>query len=393
MADGTRQAEGTSAASLHLAVTDEDGRPALGNVFVVVRHEESGQKWRGLRYSLKAKAYHYRGLPPGRFSISVSAAGYDPSLRDVVLRDGESSRVEMRLEPISQAAPLILDTGEELDAYQRFVREMYHRRDVSEQFCDAPAETLHQYLSGAGAGSDAPPTVSPQVTILAALINDRRVIDTLTRPIHTFSPAALSEWVEAQLLGAWEFRAPEFMLDRVIGPVVECRVRLLALVRAVMANAHVRTLFAGLDDAAVTAHMLRFLASLERPQLDEVIPILIQMINPNLAPVERFARSLLATFDARVPVGAATPRRGDTTQAPLRGHRTFDAGIEEICRVLLREPGRRRRAASAPDEDADVRERASTVTFALADIAGCLAAALDPSPSCMLSLRQEGAYT
>lgn len=101
----------TQTALLSLSLVSRDGESVLGNVFIVVEHEASGQKWRGLRYHLKTKSYIYSALPPGRFRFRVVAAGYISKEGRVDVREGGSHSVAVLLSPEAANAPLIIDVG------------------------------------------------------------------------------------------------------------------------------------------------------------------------------------------------------------------------------------------------------------------------------------------
>jgi len=371
----------TRTALLSLSLISRDGDSVLGNVFIVVEHEASGQKWRGLRYHLKTKSYIYSALPEGRFRFRVVAAGYRSKEGQVDLREGASQSVAVLLSPETPNAPLLINVGADIAEYEQFSRLLHSRRDVRDRFGVKPAEMLQRHFEKEDqTTSIEKPNLSIQSELLAALICDTRVIDALSQPIYLLTPNVLAEWLESRLLTAWKFDGLPAR-ERIVRPLVEQRVRFYVLVKALVHNRLIGARLHCPDESELTLHILRFLASLDSPNLDAVIPILVQLLDPELAPVEKLARALLQCFNARVPTGAAVPNHSGLLSAKFPDQGSFELDLNSLSKVLIRDEAAKMLVSTPATEGADLEERVTALMFLLAEIGHCVAGALGHSTS------------
>lgn len=362
-------------AFMSVAIRGDDGDCSLGNVFILVEHEATGQKWRGLRYNLKTKSYTYAPLPAGRIRIRVVAPGYETTEKRVVLREGITQRVTVHLRPEEANAPLIIDVGPQLAEYDELAHTLDRRRDLRDLFAADPSDALGKHLARTKFSSAEKPVLSIQTEFLLALMCDVGVLNALTQPIYSLAPDLLSEWLESRILTAWKFEGPAAK-DKLVRPLVERRVRLYALLKALVRNSVIGAHLHCSDENQLTIHLLRFLASLDAPKLDGVVPILVQLLDPELATIERLGRGLLQIFDARVPPGAASPRGADKMMGTSLEHQLFRTELASLSGLILEAERAKTASLVSNGEGDELREQIAALMFVLADIARSVAGAV-----------------
>jgi len=278
-------ASGTTLLTCH--IRNESGKSLRGNVFLSLQHAETGQWWHSFRYDSVKEQHYIRQLPCGTFQLSVSAAGYLPFTADLAL-DGNRD-LEITLYPKPNDL-LVIDVAARRAALAGLVERLAYDREAQTEVISCSRGRF-----------------SLTTRLAVALLNDERVCSALTPLRRRESMPRLVEWITGQVSASWVFRVNGILRAQAIEAIAESRLQVFALTKAVFANQAVAAMLPLLTLADVEQHALRFLSSLDSPELDAVHPLLVEILEPARAVVERFLRNIQWGFDLRPERGIASP--------------------------------------------------------------------------------------
>jgi hypothetical protein len=336
-------AAGSAGGHLEVSVRDEGGLDVLGNTVIVLRHLPSGQTWRELRYRRRLRAFVFDGLPAGAMQLRLLAVGYESCERTFLLGPDAARREEIALTVKPAVARLEFDVSARRSAIEEIASAV-----VSD---DRPGAALAALLEVPVAGTDgrveAPMGgISTTCRVAVALAEDDDLVDALSLPMAMLSlRPGLVERVRSTILDNWDVLGAPADQHSVVGPLVQSRLRLYLVGRAVFRNEYVRTLATPLSDDRITAHLIAFLDSLDSPDLDGVMPLLTAIYDPDLVPVESFLRAALPAFPVRVRPGVAIARTHGESQAAF--HEAAEIGPTIVDRAPDGRMGDRPRRAMA----------------------------------------------
>jgi hypothetical protein len=281
---------------LFCRVRTSKGELVEGNLQIELFHSGSGLIWRRFHYSASTGEHFFRHLPHGNFTLRAEAGGFEPVTARVFIA-GPRAQIEIRLQT-TRDEPLVLSV--EADRLRELDR-------LARQFVDQEraAEFVFQGHNHA---------FSLRTRIAAALLCDARVRISLENRQTLAENGKLAGWLERQIRHRWHFQVEAHKADRIVAGLVKSRLQFVEIVNAVFGCARVRRIVPEMGDWG--AHLARFMATLDAPELDGVHPLLVQLFEPSRILIENFLRSIQNEFELRPPRGVAIPanRDGDETE-------------------------------------------------------------------------------
>ena len=275
-------------AQLSCLIRDTAGNPLEGNIFLELHHLDSNSKWHAFRYESRTQSHIIRNLPRGRFLLHVTAAGFAPFETETLLGD-DDGHVEVRLK-LRANDLLVLDARNQKRSFSALAERLEY---------DAQART--EVIDGSNG------RFSLAMRLTVALLADARVRAALGGVACRQSMGQLAGWVREQVRESWVFRVNGALQDQAIESVVENRLQVFALTKAIFANPPVARMLPALSPEDVHQQLLRFLSSLDSPELDGLQLLLVEICEPRRAVVERFLRNIQWSFELRPERGTAVP--------------------------------------------------------------------------------------
>lgn len=262
-------------------------KPVEGNLFLRLMHSDSGAVWNNFRYDVQRCQHYFRFLPSGSFTLQVSAAGYQPIAVEVEI-SAPTSLVEICLQP-SLSDRLVINVEKTRQVVAAKVAQLSN--DIG-----ATDEILADSQSGLGIGARLLLSFMVDVNVVAALReNDRAELY-----------PNLATWIENQIRSSWRFHVNAAITDRLVKIILENRLRLFVLTRAVFANLTAREATPDLAQRDVGEHLIRFLSAIDCVDIDGLMFFLVGLYEPRRAVVEHFLRNIQNQFELRPPAGTAT---------------------------------------------------------------------------------------
>jgi hypothetical protein len=283
-----RQPAETTGATLCCRIRDTRGFRIEGNLQIEVLHRGSGQTWRTFRYRARSGQHIFRGLPLGDYAVRVEAAGFRAIAIDTSLTNRKRD-----LDICLDAA-----NGERL---------ILNVAGLKGPFTSHAQQLVRDPIARAAVVEDETGRFSLTTRLTLALLEDSRVAASLVPTLRRGTMAPMAEWMSAQIRASWKFCVSATAAENIVSSLVEARLQLFVLSRAVFGNRLVRYLASDISDEEVCSHTCRFLAALDSPELDGIHPILVELFEPRRACIEKFLRTVQADFGPRPERGSAVP--------------------------------------------------------------------------------------
>jgi hypothetical protein len=285
----TRRSSSDEAATLYCRIRDTKGERVEGNLQLEIRHVASMRAWRNFRYLARTGEHVFHRLPQGVYTIKGEAAGFRPFTTSAIV-NGIRCDVSIFLQTADDDR-LIVDVAADW------------LRDVAE----IASKVLSDPFAAQLVVRDESGRLSLTTRLIVALLTDRRVRVALGQHRRSLMMVEFAAWISRQIRTSWVFRVSSSTANDIITELVEARLQFFDLASAVFSCPLVRELEPGISDGEVRAHLCRFLATLDSPELDGVHPILVQLFEPQRLVIEKFLRAIQNEFSLRPERGIAVP--------------------------------------------------------------------------------------
>jgi hypothetical protein len=254
-------------ASLHLSIVNPSGELPQGNVFVVLRHEPSGEMWRTLRWHRSTRSFLFTDLPGGPFTYRVWTSPDRESSGRLELGTSGAHHAFATLPPEPVRRRLEFPIRGRLASWRSRIAACRLERD--------DRELLQRPLRDGSAGH-----------ILVDLLADGAIVASVTRPIAELGiTPELWSYIQAHTRG----RANSPIIGRARFVIITCCVGLNRAVRPRLAPLA--------SPQEIWSAILRVAATLDDPDLDDVFLWAARVHHPETALFEQFARAWAERFN------------------------------------------------------------------------------------------------
>jgi hypothetical protein len=267
-------------ASLHLSIQLQPGEPAQGNVFVSLRHDATGETWRALRWHRATRSFLFAELPFGAFTYRAWSSPDRQVTGHVELETSEPHHESIALPHAPTRAPFVFPVRDRLAAW---------RSRIAACAREPSGYAVLRPLLRPGDASD----------ILIDLISDGALVAAITRPLAELGiTPELSRFIEAHTARHGH--------SNILGS----RARFAVITRCVGLNPAIRRRLAPYaSEQQLWSCLLRVVATLDDPDLDDVFLWAARLYEPETASFEHFVRAWAERFNGlnnlRFPVPVA----------------------------------------------------------------------------------------